>query len=58
MTTSVVPQPAARTVTPSQVEHAVVQLRERPRQNPAEQVQAVLRALDLTVDADAERPEK
>jgi hypothetical protein len=41
--------PAAREVTPAQVDRAVAQLRERPGRSAAEQVQAVLRALDLTV---------
>ena len=38
-----------RTVTEEQVEQAVRQLRERPGRPAAEQMQAVLRALDLTV---------
>ncbi|MHA6624537.1 hypothetical protein ACU61A_03910 [Pseudonocardia sichuanensis] len=43
------PVSAARTVTPEQVDLAVVQLRERRGRTAAEQMQAVLRALDLTV---------
>jgi len=39
----------ARTVSPEQVDLAVVQLRERRGRTAAEQMQAVLRALDLTV---------
>ncbi|MCY7342666.1 MAG: hypothetical protein LH603_12700 [Pseudonocardia sp.] len=39
----------ARVVTAAQVDRAVLQLRERPGQTAVEQVQAVLRALDLTV---------
>jgi hypothetical protein len=38
-----------RKVTAAQVDRAVLQLRERPGQTAVEQVQAVLRALDLTV---------
>jgi hypothetical protein len=38
-----------RTVTQEQVDLAVAQLRERPGRAAAEQVQAVLRALDLAV---------
>lgn len=40
---------AARTVTLQQVERAVTQLRERRGQPAAEQVHAVLRALELSV---------
>lgn len=39
-----------RTVTPEQVDLAVLQLRERRGRPAAEQVQAVLRALDLAVE--------
>jgi hypothetical protein len=48
---SIVPavQPV-RTVTPEQVDLAVLQLRERRGRPAAEQMQAVLRALDLTVE--------
>lgn len=46
----------ARVVTASQVDHAVVQLRERRGQSAAEQLQAVLRALDLTVVPDPSIP--
>jgi hypothetical protein len=42
-------RPAPRTVTSEQLEQAVRQLRERPGRPAAEQMQAVLRALDLTV---------
>jgi hypothetical protein len=42
-------RPAPRTVTPEQLEQAIRQLRERPGRPAAEQMQAVLRALDLTV---------
>jgi hypothetical protein len=38
-----------RTVTPEQLDQAVCQLRERKGRPAAEQMQAVLRALDLTV---------
>jgi hypothetical protein len=38
-----------RTVTAEQLDQAVRQLRERPGRPAAEQMQAVLRALDLTV---------
>ena len=38
-----------RTVTPDQLDQAVRQLRERRGRPAAEQMQAVLRALDLTV---------
>jgi hypothetical protein len=40
---------SARTVTLEQLDQAVRQLRERPGRPAAEQMQAVLRALDLTV---------
>jgi hypothetical protein len=43
------PVRAVRTVSPEQVDLAVVQLRERRGRTAAEQMQAVLRALDLTV---------
>ena len=43
------PAASARVVTREQVQHAVLQLRERSGQSAAEQVRAVLRALDLTV---------
>jgi NAD(P)H-dependent FMN reductase len=43
---------AARTVTSSQVTRAAMQLRERRGRSPVEQMQAVLRALDLTVVPD------
>jgi hypothetical protein len=42
---------SARVVTAAQVDQAVLQLRECPGKTAAEQVQAVLRALDLTVVA-------
>jgi hypothetical protein len=45
-----------RTVTPDQVDQAVHQLRERSGRPPAEQMQAVLRALDLTVVPRNEQP--
>jgi hypothetical protein len=38
-----------RTITSEQLDQAVRQLRERPGRPAAEQMQAVLRALDLTV---------
>jgi hypothetical protein len=38
-----------RAVTPEQLDQAVVQLRERKGRPAAEQMQAVLRALDITV---------
>jgi hypothetical protein len=41
---------AGRVVTTAQVDRAVMQLRERPGQTAVEHVQAVLRALELTVD--------
>lgn len=41
--------PAARTVTPEQVDLAVAQLRERPGRSAVEQIQSVLRAFDLTI---------
>jgi hypothetical protein len=49
-----VPAPRAdpdpgRTVTAGQVADAILQVRERPGRCASEQVQAVLRALDLTV---------
>jgi hypothetical protein len=47
-----------RTVTPAQVNRAVAQLRERPGRSAAEQMQAVLRALDLTVAADPAIPDQ
>ena len=47
----------ARVVTASQVDHAVAQLRERPGRSAVEQVQAVLRAFDLTVVPDPVIPE-
>lgn len=40
---------AQRTITPEQLDQAVRQLRERKGRPAAEQMQAVLRALDLTV---------
>jgi hypothetical protein len=49
---------SARVVTRAQVDRAVLQLRERPGKTPAEQVQAVLRALDLTVAPDPVIPEQ
>lgn len=48
---------AARVVTSAQVDRAVLQLRERPGQTAVEQVQAVLRALDLTVMPEPRVPE-
>jgi hypothetical protein len=45
-----------RTVTPDQVDQAVHQLRERSGRPAAEQMQAVLRALDLTVVPPNEQP--
>jgi hypothetical protein len=39
-----------RTITPEQLDQAVRQLRERRGRPAAEQMQAVLRALDLTVE--------
>ncbi|GAA0933593.1 hypothetical protein [Pseudonocardia zijingensis] len=45
---------AARTVTPAQLDQAVHQLRERRGRPAAEQMQAILRALDLTVVRDSE----
>jgi hypothetical protein len=50
--------PVVRTVTPAQVNRAVAQLRERPGRSAAEQMQAVLRALDLTVAADPAIPDQ
>ncbi|GAA5129688.1 hypothetical protein [Pseudonocardia adelaidensis] len=49
-----VPHIAPRTVTSAQLDHAVRQLRERRGRPAAEQMQAVLRALDLTVVPDNE----
>jgi hypothetical protein len=43
------PDGAPRTVTTEQLDQAVYQLRERRGRPAAEQMQAVLRALDLTV---------
>jgi hypothetical protein len=40
---------SARVVTPEQLDLAVLQLRERRNRTAAEQMQAVLRALELTV---------
>jgi hypothetical protein len=52
-----VPAPRAdRVVTPAQVNRAVLQLRERRGKAAAEQLQAVLRALDLTVAPDQDAP--
>jgi hypothetical protein len=50
------PEPVAppRTVTSAQLDQAVRQLRERRGRPAAEQMQAVLRALDLTVVHDNE----
>jgi hypothetical protein len=50
--------PVARAVTQAQVDRAVAQLRERPGRSAAEQMQAVLRALDLTVAADPVIPDQ
>jgi hypothetical protein len=47
-----------RVVTAAQVDQAVLQLRERPGQTAVEQVQAVLRALDLTVVPNPVIPEQ
>ena len=48
---SAITAPASlRTVTPDQVDRAVLQLRERRGRPAAEQMQAVLRALELTVE--------
>jgi hypothetical protein len=47
---------AGRVVTAAQVERAVLQLRERPRQTAVEHVQAVLRALELTVEGEPSIP--
>jgi glutaredoxin len=49
--------PSARVVTAAQVDGAVAQLRERPGRSAAEQIQAVLRALDLTVVPDPVIPD-
>ena len=48
------PPPAdpGRTVTAGQVADAILQVRERPGRCASEQVQAVLRALNLTVVSD------
>lgn len=48
------PPAVQRTVTMAQLDHAVRQLRERRGRPAAEQMQAVLRALDLTVVPDNE----
>jgi hypothetical protein len=45
-----------RTVTASQVTNAITQLREQPGLSAAVQIQAVLRALDLTVVPDPNVP--
>ena len=50
--------PAARVVTAAQVDRAVAQIRERPGRSAAEQMKAVLRALDLTVVPDAVIPDQ
>jgi hypothetical protein len=47
----------ARTVTRQQVDHAVAQLRERRHLPAAEQMRAVLRALDLVVVPDPAIPD-
>jgi hypothetical protein len=47
----------ARTVTRQQVDRAVAQLRERRHLPAAEQMRAVLRALDLVVVPDPEIPD-
>ncbi len=47
---------APRTVTSSQVARAAMQLRERRDRSAVEQLQAVLRALDLTVVPDPPPP--
>ena len=44
-----VPQVPPRTITAAQLDQAVRQLRERRGRPAAEQMQAILRALDLTV---------
>ena len=49
--------PAARVVTAAQVDRAVAQLRERPGRSAVEQIQAVIRALDLTVVPDSVIPD-
>lgn len=49
-----VPAVPPRTVTSAQLDQAVRQLRERRGRPAAEQMQAVLRALDLTVVPDEE----
>jgi hypothetical protein len=43
------PRAPQRTITPEQLDQAVRQLRERKGRPAAEQMQAILRALDLTV---------
>jgi hypothetical protein len=48
--------PGRRTVTRRQVDRAVAQLRERRDLPAAEQMRAVLRALDLVVVPDPEQP--
>jgi hypothetical protein len=48
---------SARVVTAAQVDRAVAQLRERPGRSAAEQIQAVIRALDLTVVPDPVIPD-
>lgn len=48
------PAVAPRTVTSAQLDQAVRQLRERRGRPAAEQMQAILRALDLTVVSDNE----
>jgi hypothetical protein len=48
--------PRDRSVTRQQVDRAVTQLRERRHLSAAEQMQAVLRALDLVVVPDPEIP--
>jgi hypothetical protein len=47
----------ARVVTQAQIDQAVLQLRERRGRPPAEQLRAVLRALDLTVAGEPVLPE-
>jgi hypothetical protein len=53
---SVVAECRERTVTRRQVDQAVAQLRERRHLPPAEQMRAILRALDLVVVPDPEIP--
>jgi hypothetical protein len=48
------PRVPQRTITPEQLDQAVRQLRERRGRPAAEQMQAVLRALDITVAPDIE----